>query len=237
MTLVINSGITINSGVTLTNIGVSNSLFINNGLILNLDAGNTTSYPGSGTTWTDLSDAKNNFLFNDGNGNFTSARNQSYFTFGNVATGGAILPATAYTKIVIFKVSGVFGNIISGGISNYDHAFWGGGTQYLYSGHNGNWYGIRSANPVPVNQWVFGAVSFNTTTGWSLYLGTETPVTYSDTSAFSPDPAIVEIGGFQGNGNNMNGDVGVALIYNRALSDSEIYQIRTFYQSRFTNLY
>ena len=29
------------------------------GLILNLDAGNTKSYPGSGTTWTDLSKENN----------------------------------------------------------------------------------------------------------------------------------------------------------------------------------
>ena len=34
---------------------------VKNGLILNLDAGNTYSYPGSGTTWTDLSARGNNF--------------------------------------------------------------------------------------------------------------------------------------------------------------------------------
>ena len=33
--------------------GVGN--IVTNGLVLNLDAGNTASYPGSGTTWTDLS--------------------------------------------------------------------------------------------------------------------------------------------------------------------------------------
>ena len=33
---------------------------VNNGLVLALDAGNTKSYPGSGTTWTDLSGRNNN---------------------------------------------------------------------------------------------------------------------------------------------------------------------------------
>lgn len=33
---------------------------VTNGLILHLDAGNTSSYPGSGTTWTDLSGSGNN---------------------------------------------------------------------------------------------------------------------------------------------------------------------------------
>jgi len=45
-----------------------------NGLVLNLDAGNTSSYIGSGTTWTDLTGSGNNGtltngpIFNSGNG-------------------------------------------------------------------------------------------------------------------------------------------------------------------------
>jgi hypothetical protein len=39
---------------------------ITNGLILCLDAGNTRSYPGSGTTWTDLSGNSNNGTLVDG---------------------------------------------------------------------------------------------------------------------------------------------------------------------------
>jgi type II secretory pathway pseudopilin PulG len=34
--------------------------YVTNGLVLNLDAGNTSSYPGTGTTWTDLSGNGNN---------------------------------------------------------------------------------------------------------------------------------------------------------------------------------
>ena len=33
---------------------VSLSSIVSSGLILNLDAGNAASYPGTGTTWTDL---------------------------------------------------------------------------------------------------------------------------------------------------------------------------------------
>jgi hypothetical protein len=209
---------------------------ITNGLILNLDAGNSSSYPGTGTTWTDLSVVGNNFSFSTGAPNFTSAGNQSYFTFGNVAIGGSILPATAYTKVAIFKVAGNYGNIISAN-ANGNHAFWGAGGQTLQSGHNGLWGTVTAAVTTPLNQWVFGAVSFNITTGWRLYLGTNTPTTNSSTTTFSPNPSDVEIGGFAGNANNLQGDVGVALIYNRVLTDSEIYQLRTHYQSRFTNLY
>ena len=47
---------------------------VTNGLVLNLDAGNTSSYIGSGTNWNDLSVSGNNGtlangpLFNTGNG-------------------------------------------------------------------------------------------------------------------------------------------------------------------------
>ena len=229
----IGSGITFGSGLQ---IGNFYSGIPTNGLILNLDAGNSASYPGSGTTWTDLSATSHNFSFSAGAPSFTSAGNQSYFTFGNVAIGSSFLPATAYTKIAIFQTPGNYGNIISANASQ-THAFWGASTQTLQSGHNGAWSTIQAAVTTPLNRWVFGAVSFNTTTGWRLYLGTNTPVTNSNTTPPSSDPSDVEIGGFAGNANNMNGSVGVALIYNRVLSDSEITQIRTYYQSRFTNLY
>ncbi len=39
---------------------VNNTFTVTSGLVLNLDAGNTASYPGTGTTWTDLSGNGNN---------------------------------------------------------------------------------------------------------------------------------------------------------------------------------
>lgn len=50
-------------------IGITSSSFeadiVKSGLILNIDAGNPSSYPGTGTTWTDLSGNGNNFtLYN-----------------------------------------------------------------------------------------------------------------------------------------------------------------------------
>jgi len=38
----------------------TSNLLITNGLVLHLDAGNTASYPGTGTSWTDLSGSGNN---------------------------------------------------------------------------------------------------------------------------------------------------------------------------------
>jgi hypothetical protein len=225
----ITDGIQFTGGLTLQK-GPSNS---ESGLIVYLDAGSASSYSGSGGTWYDLSGKGNDFTLIDSTP-YTSSNQLSYFSFssGIAQSTTAILPTQAYTKIAIFRVAGGFGNIISGGVTNYDHAFWGAGSQYLYSGHNGNWTGVGSSRTVPTNEWVFGAVTFNTDTGWKLYLNDDSPVTYSDTSAFS-DLSIVEIGGFAGNANNMGGDVAVAKIYDRVLSDSEIAAQYSQFRNRF----
>jgi hypothetical protein len=56
---IIISGATISGGIT-----ISPGSIVESGLILNLDAGDSSSYPGSGTTWFDLSGNGNNFTLN-----------------------------------------------------------------------------------------------------------------------------------------------------------------------------
>jgi hypothetical protein len=65
MSLVLNSGFTIGPGVVLDANPASPPITpVSAGLRLHLDAGNTGSYPGSGTTWTDLVDGKQFTLYN-----------------------------------------------------------------------------------------------------------------------------------------------------------------------------
>jgi hypothetical protein len=205
---------------------------VTSGLILNLDAGNTDSYSGTGTTWYDLSNVGNNASL-QGSTPWTSAGDQSYFTFDSgYANAGSILPNTAYTKIGIFRYAGsYFGNLISGSGGDA-HAFWGANTQYLQSGHNGAWNTVVSPVITPTNQWVFGAVTFDSTTGWKLYLNDNTPVTSSNTDQFTANPAVVYIGAFEGS-TNLVGDVAASVVYNRVLSEAEIAQNFAHYQARF----
>lgn len=229
MAITIGPGINIGPGISI----VSADAYVTSGLITYLDAGDNASYPGTGTTWTDLSPAANNFTLTS-SPPWTSAGSLSYFTFaGGYAVSAAILPATAYTKIAVFYVTGAYSNIISGGITSSDHAFWGNNSQFLQSGHNGAWSTVVSPVTTPLNQWVYGAVSFNTTTGWRLYLNQNTPVTNASTTTFSPTPAVCEVGAYQ-NANQMNGRAAVAMIYNRVLSDSEITQNYNYFKTRFS---
>jgi hypothetical protein len=224
MALTIDGGITIEGGISVSNETPD--------LVLSLDASNPSSYSGTGTTWYDLSGLNNNTtLINSPP--WTSSGSQSFFTFSSgVAQGGAILPNTTYTKVGIIRVAGVFGNFISGDSSN-QHAFWGFFSQNLQSGHNGNWNTIVSTNPVPTNQWVFVAVSFSYINGWRLYLNTDTVVTDPSTDQFAANPAVIVVGGYDGNGNQLAGDVAIAQIYNRVLTDGEIAALYSQYQARF----
>ena len=64
MSLILNSGFTIGPGVVL-DAGYNPTITpVAAGLQLHLDAGNTSSYPGSGTTWTDLVNGKQFTLYN-----------------------------------------------------------------------------------------------------------------------------------------------------------------------------
>lgn len=206
---------------------------VTNGLTMWLDAGDPASYPGSGSIWADLSGSGNDATL-IGSTPWTSAGNLSYFTFNlgmGYAQGGSILPNTTYTKVVIFQVAGNFLNLISGDNSN-PHAFWGAGTQFLQAGHNGAWSTIVSPVPTPLGQWVFGAVSFSSTTGWRLYLDGILVATNPDTTQFSANPAQVQIGAYDGS-NNLMGDIAVGLIYDRVLTDGEITALYSSYSSRF----
>jgi hypothetical protein len=92
---------------------ISNAI-LTTGLLLYLDAGNTLSYPGTGTTWTDLSINANNatsltgFTYSSANGGFLSF---------NGSTGAGSLVAnkynTTYTGKTIF-VAGKLNSLTTG---------------------------------------------------------------------------------------------------------------------------
>src|SRR6056300_1567619 len=66
---------------------------VRDGLVLHLDAANVKSYPGSGTTWYDLSGNENNFTL-DSSG---IVHNSSEGTFTLSDEGGAIYTSTLTT--------------------------------------------------------------------------------------------------------------------------------------------
>jgi hypothetical protein len=210
---------------------------VTNGLVLCLDAADKNSYPGTGTSWNDLSG-------NNNTGSLTNGATFNSSNSGNIAFDGVddcvvvnnnanILSKTAYTKTAWFYTTsiGPNNNIISGGNSG-QHAFWLGGTSYLRAGHNGNWSTIVATTSMSVNTWYYGAVTFNTTTGWNLYLNGVQEATNVDTTTFIGNQEIL-IGAYSTGGNVFTGRIATSLVYNRVLTSTEILQNYNATKSRF----
>ena len=68
---------------------------ITSGLVLNLDASNNSSYPGSGTTWNDISGNNNNALLNGAI--FSNVSGVSYFTCGTNCISADITKSASMT--------------------------------------------------------------------------------------------------------------------------------------------
>jgi hypothetical protein len=223
---------------------------VENGLILCLDAANSKSYPGSGTTWTDLSGNGNNGTLV--NGPTYSANNNGYLS----VDGGSqyiIIVNTNYPSSVsdAFSVES-FLNIPS-------DATWSDGTNYgniltrgTYAGSHGL---ARLVSDNDIAFWVRGDSGLgyaSATIGrdrWYHCIGTwsgSTAKIYIDGSLVSSsnlslagsfESTVWYIASTQGLagavGNRFKGSVANAKIYNRELSDLEVKQNFNALRGRF----
>ena len=198
---------------------------VTTGLKINLDAGSQLSYFGSGTDWYDASNNQSKTV-SSGSPTYTGIGLSAYFTLNGSSqwfTTDYKLSNTSYTKVVIFQYNGTTYNIVSGG-STAQHAFWMNGTSFLQAGHNGAWNTVVSTTSLSQNTWYYGAVSFNSSTGWKLYINGRLEATSSNTTTVSGTGVSVLIGAYDPGQNLFNGRIAQVLIYDRALTDTEIRQ-------------
>jgi len=215
----------------------SSNKIVRNGLLLYLDASQLRSYPGSGTSWIDLSGNNNTGTLTNGP-TFSSANGGSIVFDGTndcivVNNNASILSSTAYTKIAWFYTTSfsTANNIISGGNSG-QHAFWLAGGNKLNAGHNGSWSIIVSTTTLSLSTWYFGAVTFNTTSGWVLYLNGVSEATSASTTTFTGNGEIL-LGAFSTGANVFTGRIACGLVYNRVLTATEVLQNYTVTKARF----
>ena len=204
---------------------------VTNGLTLYLDSVNSKSYPGSGTTWNNLSTNTNSLTLV---GSPTVGANNIFSFNGSnqyATTSNNVLNSTAYTKCAWFQTSNLSAtnNIISG--NNGQHAFWLAGGNKLNSGHNGLWSTVQSSTTLVTNQWYFGVVTFNTTTGWALYLNGLLEVTNASTTTFTGTGDVLVAA--YGTSNLFQGQINGVFIYNRALTVDEILQNYNAHKGRY----
>lgn len=214
--------ITINGGLQI----FTPESIVTNGLTLQLDAGNSASYPGSGITWTDLAGTENNIeLVNSPT--FTSGT-PAYFTFNGsdqFGTGNsAVLSSTSYTKSVWFYLNGYNdNNLVSSDTGG--HFMYLSGTNRIYSGHTdwGDYLAYPSTATISLSTWYNATLTFNTTDGMVLYINGNQDSIYTDNKSALPGDGSTNIATF-GGGFLLNGGIAKVYCYNRSLTSAEVLQ-------------
>ena len=212
---------------------ISSASIVTSGLVLNLDAANPASYPGSGTTWTDISGSGNNATIT--NGSYDSANGGS-IVFNGTTTG------VYYTKIInsgdftceiwAKQTSANYGSAMmfagSDGFSGADNCqlgvSGGDGSIGLALGNSG--ISVSPANAssaTSVNNWYHVIYS---RTGSTINIYANGVFKSSGTSATQLRiDRLGNIGGIGGSlGKWLLGNISSAKVYNRALSATEVTQ-------------
>jgi hypothetical protein len=235
-------GVSLN-GVTV--IDMVTPAFVTSGLQLYLNASNSTSYPGTGTTWTDLSGNSNNgTLVNSP----VYTASPGYFTFNlandrYVLTSGTISSLSAATFIAWVNSSQTqadYTNILMsrngmGSATNYATGMNiapGGNNNIGYHWNdNGSSYGWDSGLSVPNTAWSMIAVTVSSTEAIAYLCKSSGITTATNTTSHSPvvGPPLnffisQDRGGGPGGGGYRNfiGGISQVAIYNTTLTSGEI---------------
>lgn len=216
---------------------------VSSGLIVHLDASNTNSYTGSGTTWINLVASGNNGVLTNGpifsnlaSGSILFDGSNDYVTF----TSGALLkPSTtqyitaqAWVYPTQMKNQGVFGKL-SNSFAYDGYIFGVSSSGYLTASTNGsaiskNHSGNMTAT-VASGQWSFLSYSLvmnNTSGSLRGYVNTtQTLSSFHGTDGYNENNFLrVAQGYFSDTSSCFKGNVGAVYFYNRQLSSSEIQQ-------------
>ena len=245
--MIIGPGITIEKGITISDSSSGSAGPVLSDLQLYLDASNASSYPGTGTTWTDLSGQSNNGTLVNGPV-YTS--NPGYFTFNlandrYVSTSGTISSLSTATFIAWVNSSQTqadYTNILMsrngmGSATNYAtgmNIVPGGNNNLGYHWNDeGTSYGWDSGLTVPNNEWSMIAITVSSTAAIAYLCKSSGITTATNTTSHSSvvGPPLnffisQDRGGGPGGGGYRNfiGSISQVLIYNRALTNSEITQ-------------
>ena len=218
-----------------------NSRVVVEGLVLALDAGNSKSYPGSGTTWTDLSGRGNNGTLTNGP-TYSSANGGSLVFDGSddyVNCGNAT--SLSFTNNLTVSIWCSSNNAASyrSPLMKSSNSSWADGFGYyqlsgIFAFYINQWNG---AQIVSVSKASFSITNFVATyNGVNLKLyenGTLIQTGSSYTTNISNSSTNLEIGRGGGGSYNWSGNIAQTQIYNRALSAEEVTQNFNALRSRF----
>jgi hypothetical protein len=211
-----------------------------NGLVLALDATSERSYPGSGTTWYDLSGLENNATLNNG----TSWNSSGYMStdgiddYISVPNDSSLQVTTGFTQLIWVKLNNITATAYAQlfgkpGYTKYGMIVeWYGGNPILFDFANASGRNTATSN-AGSGSWVMIAQSYNAAGGSNNRIcnirgGVTATINQTKTGNVLTDLSDINIGGPRS-----QADIGLALLYNRGLTQVELDQIYNAQKNRF----
>jgi len=203
---------------------------VTSGLALYLDAGNASSYPGSGTAWTDLSS-------NGRNGTLTNGPTYSATNSGSIVFDGTNDYVQCLGSLTVTAATFVTWIRRNGNQAQYDGILFSRGTNttgmnFQISNQIGyHWNDItntftwQSGLTIPDLTWCMVAVSV-TSTAATAYLCQTSGITTA-TNTVSHDSSVlddIKLAFDDGAARYFTGNIAIAQLYNIALSAAEVSQ-------------
>jgi len=211
-----------------------------------LDAGQTASYPGTGTTWSDLSGNNNTGTLTSSPGfdnptgsitfNGSGSSSGNTITFSGTVTGASLgLYQNSFTVGAWVNnnitTTGASSAPVGGGIFSIDGSGVAGGQYAIFNRWGNIWvdfYGEGQNGPaVSSNTWYYIAHTYNYTTkqsilyqnGVAVNTSTRTQDLVASVGSTSPKIGVYGLGGSW-----WNGKISSVHVYNRALTADEVAQ-------------
>jgi hypothetical protein len=228
----------------------STKVVVQSGLVLNLDAGVSSSYPGSGTTWTDLSG-------NGNTGTLTNGPTYSSANGGSLSFDGsnqyATIPTSANfnfgsaTSVFVwhYNIGGDYRGVIANTYtttSGFDIRY--GREDYFGGTNNGTKLNVIIRSPSGSPALGLGIYSqLNVWGNYGFVYDGSSFISYKNGKQFGavsgsvnlqPTSSPVVIGRNLNSGEYLTGKLAQASVYNRALSATEIQQNFNATRSRFS---
>jgi hypothetical protein len=226
-----------------------NNTLIQEGLVFYVDAGNTKSVPDPDniihdkSPWYDLSQTNTyaSLAYLAKAFSFRNLLKNSFFTFQNtyLPISNFTINPYAYTKcawVRFTNFSGSYFNNIISGSNECQHKFWADELGKLHGGHSS--YDVSSSQFLSLNTWYFVCVTY---VGYTIKLYINGVMDGIFGGAFDPiyvpnGLSSTQLGGYN-DSDFLAGNMSIAMIYDRALNDSEITSLYNHLSWRYESLY
>lgn len=219
----------------------SNIKTVTSGLILNLDASQPRSYPGTGTSWYDISGNNNNGILQNGPTFSSTAGGTIVFDGTNDTTncGNISTPTTALSVFAWLYDTDSAGSThrdFTTKLSTFkfraDANYEGGGLSAFVV--IGGAYEPRLNTSWTKNTWIQVAFTWNTNGNFRLFKNGVLAASSTTRSGTLGSSALnLEVGADSASANYWKGNISNVLIYNQTLTDAQVLQNYSVTKARF----